>query len=139
MEETYLFVYGTLRKGFALLVPKMIASDIEWVGYSSIKGKLYNIGKYPGAVPDDAGDSFVIGEIIKIKTPDKVFKFLDNYEDYNAEDLHASEYCRRKEWFRLEDGATVEAWIYWYNFAVNHKERIDENDYIKFLQKNQLA
>jgi gamma-glutamylcyclotransferase (GGCT)/AIG2-like uncharacterized protein YtfP len=139
MEHTYLFVYGTLRKGFALLIPEKITSDVEWVGYSKVKGKLYDIGKYPGAVPDDSGELFIKGEIIKIKAPGKVFKYLDNYEGYNVEDVQASEYCRSKEWFSLEDGTIVEAWIYWYNFAVNGKKRIDENDYIKFLQKNQLA
>ena len=139
MEETYLFVYGTLRKGFSLLIPEKIAADIEWVGYSSVKGKLYDIGKYPGAVPDDSGDMFITGEIIKIKAPVTVFEFLDNYEDYDDEDLQASEYCRKKEWFSLEGGVRIEAWIYWYNFPVNNKKRIEENDYIKYLQKNQLA
>ncbi len=137
--ETYLFVYGTLRKGFSLLIPERIAADIEWVGYSKVQGKLYDIGKYPGAVPDDAGDTFINGEIIRIKTPVKVFEYLDNYEDYHAEDAQASEYCRKKQWFIIEDGARIEAWIYWYNFPVNGKKRIIENDYIKYLQKNQLA
>ncbi len=137
--ETYLFVYGTLRKGFSLLIPERIAADIEWVGYSKVHGKLYDIGKYPGAVPDDSGDFFINGEIIRIKEPVKVFEYLDNYEDCHLEDAQASEYCRKKEWFTLEDGAKIEAWIYWYNFPVNDKKRIEENDYIKYLQKNQLA
>ncbi len=139
MQETYLFVYGTLRKGFSLLIPEKIASDIEWVSYSQVKGRLYDIGKYPGAISDDSGDFFIKGEIIKIKAPVSVFEFLDNYEGYDVDDQPESEYCRKKEWFSLEDGTSVEAWIYWYNFPVNDKKRIDDNDYIKYLQKNQLA
>jgi len=139
MKETYLFVYGTLRKGFSLSIPETIAADIEWVGYSEVKGRLYDIGKYPGAVPDDTGDSIVYGEIVKVKNHVNVFGFLDNYEGYDAGDSDASEYCRSKEWFNLEGGVRVEAWIYWYNFEVTDKKRIGENDYIKYLQKNQLV
>lgn len=104
-----------------------------------MKGKLYDIGNYPGAVPDDSAGTLIKGEIVKITSPAKVFEFLDNYEGYNEDNLLASEYCRKKEWFSLEDETKLEAWIYWYNFAVTDKKRINENDYIKYLQKNQLA
>jgi gamma-glutamylcyclotransferase (GGCT)/AIG2-like uncharacterized protein YtfP len=139
MEETYLFVYGTLRKGFSLVIPEKIADDIEWVGLSQVCGELYDIGNYPGAVPDVTETWLISGEIIRIKSPVKVFEYLDNYEGYDDEKPESSEYFRKKEWFKMEDDTNIEAWIYWYNFDVSDKERIRENDYITYLQKNQLA
>jgi gamma-glutamylcyclotransferase (GGCT)/AIG2-like uncharacterized protein YtfP len=137
--ETYLFVYGTLRKGFSLSIPGQISSYIQWAGMCKVKGILYDIGKYPGAVPDPSGASIITGELIRITNPDRVFEFLDNYEGFDNNDMDASEYCRKLEWVELATGVSIEAWIYWYNFPVTNKQRISGNDYIKYLEKNQLA
>jgi gamma-glutamylcyclotransferase (GGCT)/AIG2-like uncharacterized protein YtfP len=139
MEEAYLFVYGTLRKGFSLAIPEQIAAHIQWIGPGEVKGKLYNIGQYPGAVPDPSGECCIKGEIVKITNSATVFEFLDNYEGFNENDVQGSEYRRIEEWIKLEAGEELQAWIYWYNLPVGNKMRIRENDYITFLQKNQLA
>lgn len=138
-QTPYLFVYGTLRKGFSLPINKRIAGDIKWIGYSQIQGKLYDIGGYPGAIQEKSDFSFVIGEIIFLKDPGATLQLLDEYEGFDPGNERASEYCRKKECFELADGSKIEAWIYWYNFPVEAKQGIRGNDYLKFLQKNQLA
>jgi gamma-glutamylcyclotransferase (GGCT)/AIG2-like uncharacterized protein YtfP len=133
---SYLFVYGTLRKGIDNPVKQEIMNDVEWLGESEIRGNIYDIGKYPGAVPAKNNEGGVIkGEILKIKDPEKVLKILDRYEGYNPEELIESEYYRSQEKVKLPDGRDVNAWIYWYNFSVNEKTRIEQNDYLEHLKK----
>ena len=136
----YLFVYGTLRKGFDLPLQKRISRDIEWVGPSEIRGKLYDIGKYPAALPVEKNEKSVIkGEVIKINDPVKVMKLLDKYEGYDPKKLKSSEYYREKEKLVLKDGKKVEAWVYWYNYPVEGKKRIRHKDYLNYLKKKRTA
>ena len=135
----YLFVYGTLRKGFDLPLKKKISQNIEWMGGSEIKGKLYDIGKYPGALPLEKNEKSVIrGEVIRINNPVKVMKVLDNYEGYDPKKLKDSEYYREREKVVLENGKKVDAWVYWYNFPVEGKKRIRHKDYLNYLKKKSL-
>ena len=63
----YLFVYGTLRKGVELPINKQIQKDLEWIGQAEIKGKLFDIGDYPGAKQINSDEeSFIKGDIFKI-------------------------------------------------------------------------
>ena len=139
-KPDYLFVYGTLRKGFELPVQKRISSDIEWLGTSEIRGKLYDIGDYPAALPAAKNEKSVIkGEVIKINDPEKVMRVIDRYEGYNPKKLARSEYYREKEKMVLEDGKKIEAWVYWYNFPVEGKKRIRHKDYLNYLKKKSTA
>ena len=136
----YLFVYGTLRKGFNLPVEKKILRDIERIGLSEIKGKMYDVGKYPAALPVKKNEKSVIkGEVIKINDPGKVLKVLDRYEGYNPKNLESSEYYRDKQKLVLPNGKKIEAWVYWYNFPVEGKKRIRHKDYLDYLKKKHTA
>jgi gamma-glutamylcyclotransferase (GGCT)/AIG2-like uncharacterized protein YtfP len=138
-KESYLFIYGTLRNGMPLAIDNDIAIDIEWVGHSQIKGRLYEIGEYPGALPAENDKSVIKGEVLKLNKPGKVLKLLDEYEGYDPKNLEQSEYYRKKELIQMEDGSTVEAWVYWYNLPVTNKRRIANHDYLKYLKKKQSA
>jgi gamma-glutamylcyclotransferase (GGCT)/AIG2-like uncharacterized protein YtfP len=132
----YLFVYGTLWQGFDLPVNKKISENIEWLGPSEIRGRLYDIGDYPAALPSDKnGKSVIKGEVLKINDPEKVLKVLDRYEGYNPKKLSNSEYYRNKEKVLLPNGKKIEAWVYWYNFPVAGKKRIRHKDYLNYLKK----
>lgn len=137
--RTYLFVYGTLRRGFSSPILDLLAGDIEWKGKAVIKGELYNIGDYPGATPSKNGKSIVVGELIEILKPEKVWNILDQYEGCDNKNDAVPEYVRRKELVQLADDEIIEAWIYWYNLPVTGKRRIRSNDYLKYLRKKQLA
>jgi len=139
-KPDYLFVYGTLRKGFEIPVQKRISGDIEWLGLSEIRGKMYDIGDYPAALPLQRHEKSVIrGEVIKIKHPAKVMKLLDRYEGYDPKKLERSEYYRDKQKLVLENGQKIEAWVYWYNFPVDGKKRIRHKDYLNYLKKKRTA
>ncbi len=136
----YLFVYGTLRNGFNIPVQDQIKDNIEWLGTSEIKGKLYDIGDYPAALPAEKNaKSTIKGEVIKLHNPKKVLKVLDAYEGYNPKELSKSEYYRNKETITLQDGKQIDAWVYWYNFPVAGKRRIRHKDYLNYLKKKNTA
>ena len=136
-----MFAYGTLRKGVAIPLKKKIGEDMEWVGLSQIPGKMYDIGKYPGALPANADEkrSFIKGEVIKIRNPRKVFKILDEYEGFDPRHVDKSEYYREKKTVQLDDGTKIDAWVYWYNLPVQGKRRIRHKDYLDYLKKKKSA
>lgn len=136
----YLFVYGTLRTGFRNPVLKEISADVEWIGETVIRGKLYDIGRYPGAVRiTDREFGSIKGEVLKIMHPKKVLRLLDQYEGFNPEMPGKCEYARDLIPVRLPKGTEVMAWVYWYNFPVEGKRRIRNNDYVDYLKTKQSS
>jgi pyruvate carboxylase len=97
----YLFVYGTLRRGCDNEYARLLAERGEFVATANVTGRLYDFGLYPGARP--ANDS-VTGEIFQID--ESLLANLDEYE--------GSEYERAAVSAKLDDGRTIECWIYWY-------------------------
>lgn len=135
-QSYYLFVYGTLRTGFKHAVKREIRNDVEWLGESSIRGKLYDIGKYPGALRvTDSGSGFIKGEVLKMKHPKKVLRILDEYEGFDPDAPVKSEYFRDQELIHLPDGKEIKAWVYWYNLPIAGKRRIRHKDYLDYLKK----
>lgn len=128
-QSSYLFVYGTLRSKVDVPLKTEIARSWELLGESEIKGKLYDMGDYPAAVPAGSDDDSVIkGEVYLLHEPEKVFAVLDRYE--------GSAYSRKQETVSLPDGTTAQAWVYWYIQSVEGKAVIKDKDYIEYLQKN---
>ena len=132
----YLFVYGTLRKSFDSPIQEKIAPDVEWIGDAVIGGKLFDIGTYPGAVPLDEGENeHIKGELIRINDVERVMGILDEYEGFDLRNVNSSEYIRKQESVVLENRKLFLAWIYWYNWSVEGKSRITNNDYLNYLKK----
>ncbi|HEY1872155.1 MAG TPA: gamma-glutamylcyclotransferase family protein, partial [Chitinophagaceae bacterium] len=61
-----LFVYGSLRSGFKSPAYQYVSQFFSFVGNAKVKGKLFDLGSYPAAVPVDE-EYFVIGELYTIK------------------------------------------------------------------------
>lgn len=55
-----LFVYGTLRSGFQSPAYSYISRYFTLIGEAKVKGRLYDLGDYPAAVPVEE-DYFIIG------------------------------------------------------------------------------
>ncbi|MBC7829995.1 MAG: gamma-glutamylcyclotransferase [Chitinophagaceae bacterium] len=138
-EPDYLFVYGTLRKGGNNPVTKEIINDLEWIGEAEIKARMYDIGKYPGALRAPGKKTVIKGEVLKIIHPGKVFRILDEYEGFDPDEPSKSEYRRDPEKLQLPDGREIVAWVYWYNFPVQGKRLIRHKDYFEYLKKKKSA
>jgi pyruvate carboxylase len=131
----YLFVYGTLRTAMNNPLHKIIRGDVEWIGETEVQGELYDLGNYPGAVPSHDKASLITGEVLKIKSEEKVLKILDEYEGLSQTDPGNTEFRRDEVNIKLPAGNEAKAWIYWYNFSTEGKERIAEKDYLDYLKK----
>lgn len=128
-QHSYLFVYGTLRSKVDVPLKTEIAKSWELIGESEIKGKLYDMGDYPAAVPaGENEDSFIKGEVYLVHDPVKVFGVLDSYE--------GAAYSRKQEAVTLPDGRQVQAWVYWYIQPIEGKLLIENKDYIAYLNEN---
>jgi pyruvate carboxylase len=131
-------VYGTLRKGVDIPINKKIAKDLEWVGVGSVKGSLYDIGNYPGAV-NDRSASVIKGDVFKLLDPIKTLEILDKYERFYPDNLSKSDYIRKDEMIELESGEQIIAGIYWYNQSVKAKHKITCDDYLEYLKEKKTA
>ena len=121
----YLFVYGTLRNNYDLKLKNRVAKYLEYVGKAKIGARMYDLGKYPGAIKDKTSE--VIGDVFLILDVEKVLKYLDEYE--------GNEYERKKEKVKLRSKKIIIAWMYWYKGVVKEERRIFYKDYLNYLKK----
>jgi gamma-glutamylcyclotransferase (GGCT)/AIG2-like uncharacterized protein YtfP len=134
--EAKLFVYGTLRNAFGHQLHNMLSDQFEFIGEGSIRGILYDIGQYPGAVISMSAKTKIAGEIYQAKdkdTIDAALKILDAFEGYDGTDLTGSEFIRIKKFVKLNNGKRVLSWIYIYNGPVNDKHLIRSGDFIHHI------
>lgn len=73
----YLFVYGALRRG-QLLHHELVRAQAEFVGEARMRGRLYDLGRYPGAVAE--GSQVIAGELYRLPEPEAAFRRLDAVE-----------------------------------------------------------
>jgi gamma-glutamylcyclotransferase (GGCT)/AIG2-like uncharacterized protein YtfP len=116
-ENTYLFTYGTLKKGFENPFAEKVhlASDFEGEGF--FNGRLYLISWYPGAVYDKAETRKVHGEVYRLNDTE-ILKELDEYEDV-FEDEASSLYLRKAVIITMGNGSEIPCWTYLYNQSVD--------------------
>jgi gamma-glutamylcyclotransferase (GGCT)/AIG2-like uncharacterized protein YtfP len=138
--NSYLFVYGSLRKGFHSEAYNYISEYFVWVGNAKVRGVLYDLGEYPAAVASTQ-DSFIIGELYKLENEDQhdwAIAQLDDYEGVNVEANEVPEYKRELVSVYFENQETT-SWIYWYNGSITSHPTIESGDvmdYIKSKQQN---
>lgn len=118
----YLFVYGTLMKKCKRNEwSNFLQKNARYIGEARIKGDLYKVDFYPGLVKSE---SVVHGEVYEIKDRSYVFHYLDQYEDFNAENPEHSLYLRERSEVVLEkSGEKKEAWVYYYNRPIGHLKK----------------
>jgi gamma-glutamylcyclotransferase (GGCT)/AIG2-like uncharacterized protein YtfP len=121
----YLFVYGTLRNNYDLKLKNRVAKELKYIGKAKMGARLYDLGRYPGAVKDKTSE--IIGDVFLLYDSEKVLKFLDDYE--------GEEYERKEEKVKLKSGESITVWIYWYKGLVNEERRIFYKDYLNYLKK----
>lgn len=124
----HLFVYGTLRRraGHPMGV---LLRDAQFVGEGTVPGRLYDLGPYPGMLPGSQPRDRVRGEVYRLQSPKLRLGQLDHYEGCGG--AAGDEYRRRRMTVRMDDGATVSAWLYVYNGAVRAGQRIAGGDYLR--------
>ncbi|MEW6511742.1 MAG: gamma-glutamylcyclotransferase family protein [Bacteroidota bacterium] len=123
----HIFVYGTLRRGRPTLNGWQKKLGAEFVGHGSIRAGLYNVGRYPGALPSRTLRTY--GEVFRLENPASALKQLDQYEEYDQRREAESLYIRRLVSVTLQNGKTVLAWVYYYNKVVPASRLIRSGKY----------
>lgn len=118
-----LFVYGTLRRAWKHPMHGVLRAHAVLVGAGTFQGKLYDLGRYPGAVASGAGADRVRGEIYALKNPCAAFRALDAYED--------RAFRREKVGVRRADGTRMRCWIYLYARPVSGLPVIASGDFLR--------
>ncbi|HEV7350877.1 gamma-glutamylcyclotransferase family protein [Telluribacter sp.] len=117
MEKEYLFVYGTLKRGFENPFARMLPQYSSWVGEATMPGRLFQVSWYPGALYEPESSCLVHGEVFHLLNPGLLLKELDLYEEVlpvAADSL----YLRREVPVMLANQIELNCWTYLYNQPV---------------------
>ena len=131
-----LFVYGSLRSGFNHPAYAYISNHFVLVGSAKVKGKLYDLGSYPAALPA-TDECYILGELYRLKEEQEfswAIAQIDDYEGVNPEPGENALYIREMTTVYIND-QTTHAWIYWYNNDVSGKPLIASGDVLDYLQQ----
>jgi gamma-glutamylcyclotransferase (GGCT)/AIG2-like uncharacterized protein YtfP len=123
-KNRHIFVYGTLRRGDANDITKLIPTPVH-IGDTKIKGRMYHLGGYPGITL--GGGNSIIGEVYAITEP--LERLLDGIEsEYPAQ---ADEYHKRDIEVAV-DGLLLDCIVYEINSAyIQGKALISSGDWLK--------
>ena len=114
-RKRYLFSYGTLLPRHA---PPEIAPTVRRfrrVGRGFVRGKLYDLGAYPGAILSRGGGPTVVGQVFELPDDPGVLTRLDDYEGFDPSRPQGSLFVRKRCLVRLNNGQKLACWIYTYN------------------------
>jgi len=132
MEETsrYLFVYGSLldpSNQFALFLRK----HCSFFGDAKLRGKLYHIGPYPGAIHIPGSKTFIHGKVFMIDDRGSVLPILDTYEGFGESEIQPNEFIRKLVGVETEKDL-LKCWVYLYNWPVEGLKVISSGDYLTY-------
>ena len=128
-NKNYIFVYGSLRESINHPLRNLLVRHGSFLGTGSYQGKLYDLGRYPGAIPSTSRQDRVVGEIFRLQEAEHVLKLLDKYE--------GPRFKREIVKVAIEDDA-IPCWAYLYKKSPSGRTLIPSGDYVeycKFLER----
>jgi gamma-glutamylcyclotransferase (GGCT)/AIG2-like uncharacterized protein YtfP len=130
-RDSLLFVYGTLRPFVAIPMANRLAAGGHHLGTGKTRGRLYDLGAYPGLTRPRARREWVVGDVYRIRNP-RMLRVLDRYE--------AGARTVRPTFVRVPCVVTLmrlrrRAWVYLYRRSVLHAARIASGDYRQHLAR----
>ena len=130
MTSDLLFVYGTLMRGYAHPMARLLSANADFLGEVSCRGRLYRVKHYPGLVPSDDAADVVFGELYRLRAVDDLLREFDMYEACGEGFAEPTQYVRRTLPVTLADGSVSEAWTYIYNWPVTDLVRIESGRFL---------
>jgi gamma-glutamylcyclotransferase (GGCT)/AIG2-like uncharacterized protein YtfP len=124
-----LFVYGTLlneNNEYAVY----LKNHSRFYSYGKIKGKLYDIGEYPGAILSAKNKGYIYGSILELEHPKDVFPVIDDYEGYGNNQSMPNEFVRLVVPVETAS-ALINCWVYVYNLPSAELDLIKSGRYLK--------
>jgi gamma-glutamylcyclotransferase (GGCT)/AIG2-like uncharacterized protein YtfP len=113
-----LFVYGTLMRACGHAMAARLAGESRLIGGASVPGRLYDLGRYPGAVASEGAER-VHGQVLRLAYPGRSLDWLDAYEGAGPDGAAEPDgFARVIVPARLWSGLRIEAWMYVYRGAL---------------------
>ena len=113
--SNYLFAYGSLQPGCAPAEIADVAAKLRPIGAGFVHGALYDLGRYPGAVPDASAKGRISGTVLQLPEDASVLRQLDEYEGFDPQAPEHSEFVRMRLPVEMATGGTMDCWVYRYN------------------------
>ena len=136
-HDEYLFVYGTLLPELAPHALQQIVGQLEFVGSGFVRGQLYDLGEYPGAViekdDDGAADSQIAGRLYRLPDSIEILARLDEYEGYDYYSPNDSLFRRISCEVVPGDARMITGWIYVFNRSIRDAVLIPDGNYLNWL------
>lgn len=93
-----------------------------------------DFGRYPGLVgAGDDVDARVVGELYRMRDPDRLLPKLDAYEECSPSCPQPHEYRREISLVETAAGERVRAWVYWYQGSTPNLAMIEPGDFLSLL------
>jgi len=123
----HLFVYGTLLDN-GNTYGAYLQQHCTLLRPGKLRGRLYDMGEYPGAILDASSERYVHGSIYLMDEPEKILKIIDDYEGFGDNQEQPNLFVRVQ--MAIETiGGSVKCWIYLYNLPVNGLLLIESGKY----------
>jgi gamma-glutamylcyclotransferase (GGCT)/AIG2-like uncharacterized protein YtfP len=126
----HLFLYGTLLPERAPAGLREALGRCARVGRGFLRGRLCDLGPYPGLVPDPSAPGRVTGQVFRLPDREDVLTALDAYEGFDPADPAGSLYLRLPHDVELAGGDTLSCWVYVYNRDPGPARLIPGGDYL---------
>ena len=110
-EPRHLFVYGTLMRASRSRYARILQARAQFVGEAWTPGRLYNLGRFPGAVFDSGCASRVQGELFLLRHR-VLLAALDAYEGCGGQGTKPDLFYRDVVDVRAANGGKFPAWVY---------------------------
>jgi gamma-glutamylcyclotransferase (GGCT)/AIG2-like uncharacterized protein YtfP len=117
----YLFVYGTLRSAFSNRYALLLSRQGTLLGLAQVRGRLYDLGRYPAFAASNGHDHWVEGEIFALRNSAPLLAALDAYE--------GPAYRRVRTQATLDE-RRLTAWVYEYRRELPWWRRIPSGDFL---------
>ncbi len=122
-DPRHLFVYGTLMRASRSPYAQLLKTRAQFVGEGWTPGRLYHLGRYPGALFGDACTTKVYGELFLVRG-DTLLAALDAYEGCGGHGAKPDLFYRDVVEVRLARGRRLPAWVYPFAGAVSGRPLI---------------
>jgi gamma-glutamylcyclotransferase (GGCT)/AIG2-like uncharacterized protein YtfP len=100
------------------------------VGQGFVRGRLYDLGEYPGAVLTRNGP-LIRGLVFELPDDPGVLQRLDKYEEFDRSHPKGSLFVRKRSLVTLQDGRKIFCCIYAYNRPIGSAPSVPRADYYK--------
>ncbi len=126
-----IFVYGSLRRVYTNQHARLLHQSARYMGTARMRGRKYQIGRYPGMKPALNGNDWVEGEVYEMQAPAVLFKKFDYYE--------GPDYQREIQPAMLSTGRPVDCWVYRYVPEIRDNEAQPQRKGPDYVETQQSA